>query len=83
MASHQDATTIWDDPDVRFKVVVNDEDQYSIWPASKPTPDGWREVLVDTKAACLDHIEQVWLDLRPRSVRVAMDAAAVRRGIRP
>jgi MbtH protein len=54
----------------RFAVVVNDEEQYSIWPADRELPSGWtREGVAGTRDECLDHIEKVWTDLRPRSVR--------------
>ena len=53
-----------------FKVVLNDEEQYSIWPAQRATPAGWRdEGTHGTKDECLDRIEAVWQDMRPRSVR--------------
>lgn len=53
-----------------ISVVVNDEEQYSIWPAGREVPAGWRRVGVEgTKEECLDHIERVWTDMRPRSVR--------------
>jgi len=60
-----------DDADfVRYAVVVNDEEQYSIWPAGLSVPAGWRTVGVDgAKADCLAHIAKVWTDLRPLSVR--------------
>lgn len=58
---------------VEYQVVINDEEQYSIWLVSKELPDGWASVGVDgTKDHCLSHIESVWLDMRPRSLRVAM-----------
>ncbi|MEW1643774.1 MULTISPECIES: MbtH family protein [unclassified Streptomyces] len=54
----------------RFSVVVNDEEQYSIWPADRPLPEGWREAgHAGTRAECLAHIDEVWTDMRPRSVR--------------
>jgi MbtH protein len=57
-----------------FHVVVNDEEQYSIWPAYKAVPDGWREVgKSGVKKECLDYIEQVWTDMRPLSLRRFMD----------
>lgn len=60
----------------RYLVVVNHEDQYSIWPAERPLPAGWTaEGFGGDKAACLAHIETVWTDMRPRSLREAMDAA--------
>ena len=58
------------DPDQRYKVVVNDEEQYSIWAEDKELPAGWQaEGLVGSKEACLDHIEKVWTDMRPKSLR--------------
>ncbi|HZQ27700.1 MAG TPA: MbtH family NRPS accessory protein [Acidimicrobiales bacterium] len=57
-----------------YVVVINDEEQYSIWPVGRELPAGWRDVGVrGPKQACLDHIEEVWTDMRPRSVREAMD----------
>ncbi|NUP63137.1 MAG: MbtH family NRPS accessory protein [Nonomuraea sp.] len=59
-----------------FTVVVNHEEQYSIWPASRPCPEGWTEVgVVGEKQSCLDHIERVWTDMRPLSLRRHMDGA--------
>jgi len=64
-----------DDGDTtRYKVVVNLEEQYSIWPERKPCPDGWAEVGVSgSKAECLAHIEVVWTDMRPLSLRRQME----------
>ena len=56
-----------------YEVVVNDEEQYSIWPADRERPLGWRaEGTSGTKQACLAHIQEVWTDMRPRSLREAM-----------
>jgi len=67
--------SIFDDEERDFDVVVNHEEQYSIWPVEMPVPDGWSAVGVrGTKAVCLEHIDQVWTDLRPLSLRQAMDA---------
>jgi MbtH protein len=56
--------------EVRFKVVLNDEEQYSIWPEGRDIPAGWRaEGTSGSREQCLDHIERVWVDMRPRSVR--------------
>lgn len=53
-----------------YHVVVNDEEQYSIWRADQQIPLGWREVGVSgDKDACLAHIESVWTDITPLSVR--------------
>ena len=59
-----------------YTVVINDEEQYSIWPTFRPVPAGWREVGVrGAKDACLAHIETVWTDMRPASLRRHMDEA--------
>ncbi|MGP3978845.1 MbtH family protein [Streptomyces sp. 8N114] len=53
-----------------FQVVVNDEEQYSIWPKERDVPAGWSGVGVEgDKASCLAHIERVWTDITPLSVR--------------
>jgi MbtH protein len=53
-----------------FKVVVNGEEQYSIWPADRENAPGWRDAgFAGSKDDCLAHIDEVWTDLRPRSVR--------------
>lgn len=53
-----------------YRVVINHEEQYSIWPASQELPTGWRDAAkVGTKQECLDHIGQVWTDMRPLSLR--------------
>ncbi|WP_449065483.1 MbtH family protein [Planomonospora algeriensis] len=53
-------------------VVVNHEEQHSIWPAGRELPDGWRaEGFSGDREECLAHIERVWTDLRPLSVRGA------------
>lgn len=67
----------WDSPDTRFHVVVNEEEQYSIWPDHRPVPAGWRAVGVSgPKDDCLAHIERVWTDMRPLSLRRALGEAA-------
>jgi MbtH protein len=56
-----------------YKVVVNHEEQYSIWFADREPPLGWREVgKAGTKAECLDYIKDVWVDMRPLSLRKKM-----------
>ena len=53
-----------------FDVVVNHEEQYSIWPEGKSIPEQWRAIGVrGSKEACLAHIKNVWTDMRPLSVR--------------
>ena len=57
-----------------YKVVINHEDQYSIWPAEKPNPSGWRDGgKTGQKKDCLAYIQEVWTDMRPRSLREKMD----------
>ncbi|MBI3925311.1 MAG: MbtH family protein [Armatimonadetes bacterium] len=69
--------SIWDperEDETTYTVVVNHEEQYSIWPAHRELPPGWREVgKSGRKAECLDYIEEVWTDMRPLSVRRPMD----------
>ena len=64
-----------------YKVVVNHEEQYSIWPAERDNPLGWRDVGTSgLKQTCLDYIAAVWTDMRPLSLRKHM-AAASRRAV--
>lgn len=54
----------------RFVVVRNDEEQYSIWPAEREIPAGWQDAgFTGAKADCLAHVDEVWTDMRPRSLR--------------
>ncbi len=53
-----------------FEVVLNDEAQYSLWPAHKPLPPGWATVgKRGDEASCLAYIQRQWTDMRPRSLR--------------
>lgn len=62
---------------VIYKVVVNHEEQYSIWPVERANPLGWRDAgKSGPKAECLEYIQEVWTDMRPLSLRKMMDAAA-------
>ena len=67
-----------DEDDTRiYKVVLNFDEQYSIWPIDRDNPDGWRdEGMRGAKAECLVHIEHVWTDMRPSSLRNAMEVQA-------
>jgi MbtH protein len=59
-----------------YKVVVNHEEQYSIWPAHRANAPGWTdEGTTGLKAECLAHIEKIWTDMRPLSLRKQMDGA--------
>ncbi len=66
-----------DPEDVRYSVVVNHEEQYSLWPEGEgELPLGWRLVgKSGSRQECLDYIEEVWTDMRPKSVRDRMEAA--------
>jgi MbtH protein len=66
----------WDEEEdtTTYKVVINHEEQYSIWPAEREMPLGWKaEGKEGTKQQCLDHIEEVWTDMRPLSLRRKME----------
>lgn len=60
----------------RYSVVINHEEQYSIWLADRAIPDGWNEVgKSGSKTECLAYINQVWTDMRPLSLRQQMEKA--------
>jgi MbtH protein len=57
-----------------FKVVVNHEEQYSVWPADRENPLGWRDAgKTGAKPECLAYIKEVWTDMRPLSLRKRME----------
>jgi MbtH protein len=57
-----------------FLVVVNDEQQYAIWPADRDVPAGWRaDGTAGDEQECAAHVDRMWTDMRPRSLREAMD----------
>lgn len=59
-----------------FEVVINAEEQYSMWPAGREIPKGWQKVgKTGIKQECLDYIETVWTDMRPKSLRDKLDDA--------
>ncbi|MEU4368106.1 MbtH family protein [Micromonospora chersina] len=65
-----------DDDDRTYRVVVNHEEQYSIWFAERELPAGWTATGFEgTRADCLAHIDEVWTDMRPKSLRERMAAA--------
>ena len=60
-----------------YKVVINHEEQYSIWPVERDNPLGWRDAgKHGTKAECLDYVKEVWTDMRPLSLRKKMEEEA-------
>ncbi len=63
----------------QYVVVVNHEEQYSIWPVDRELPLGWKDAgKRGLKKDCLDYIEEVWTDMRPLSLRKKMEADAQR-----
>jgi MbtH protein len=57
-----------------YKVLVNEEEQYSFWPTFKDIPLGWRETgKIGTKEECSAYVKEVWLDMRPLSLRTKME----------
>ena len=72
----------WDEEEdtTHYKVVINHEEQYSIWPVDRENPLVWKDVGKDgNKQECLDHIEEVWTDMRPLSLRKKMEEDMKRR----
>lgn len=66
----------WDNDDDKqaYKVVINHEEQYSIWPADRENALGWKDAgKAGSKKECLDYIEEVWTDMRPLSLRKKME----------
>jgi uncharacterized protein YbdZ (MbtH family) len=64
------STNPFDDDNGNFYVLVNDEEQHSLWPSFAEVPTGWRVVHGEAgRQACLDFIDQNWTDIRPRSLR--------------
>ena len=70
MTEEQDDQTI-------YKVVINHEEQYSIWSADRENALGWNDAgKTGTKAECLAYIQEVWTDMRPLSLRKKMEQSA-------
>jgi MbtH protein len=64
-----------------YKVLINDEGQYSLWPEFKEIPDGWRSVgVIGSKTECLAFIDSTWKDMRPLSLKKAMETDSRRHG---
>lgn len=72
------STNPFDDEDGTFYALVNDEEQYSLWPTFAQVPTGWRIVHgadgSTTRQSCLDYVDEHWTDMRPKSLRDAMAA---------
>ncbi|MGW5525150.1 MbtH family protein [Gordonia sp. NPDC003950] len=73
-------TNPFDDTTGTFAVLVNDENQHSLWPDFAPVPRGWRQVFGPAgHDECLDYVEHNWRDMRPASLIAAMEAAETQR----
>ncbi|GGO45291.1 MbtH family protein [Streptomyces lasiicapitis] len=67
------STNPFDDESGVFLVLINDEEQYSLWPSFVDVPAGWRSVLgPEARQNCMDYIERNWTDMRPKSLVEAM-----------
>lgn len=62
----------FDDPAGRFNVLINDEEQYSLWPEPVDIPAGWTTVASGDLGECTAYVDKHWTDMRPRSLRTAM-----------
>jgi MbtH protein len=71
-------TSPFDDPAGRFNVLVNEEEQYSIWPARLDIPTGWTLASSGDMDECTTYVDNHWTDMRPRSLRVTMTEASDR-----
>ncbi|WP_194890956.1 MbtH family protein [Catenulispora pinisilvae] len=70
-------TNPFEDETAQYLDLVNDEGQHSLWPAAIPVPAGWRTTLgPTTRQECLDHIAEVWTDMRPASLAMQMDGVS-------
>ncbi len=67
-----------------YKVVMNHEEQYSIWPADRENAPGWRDTgKSGTKAECLAYIKEVWTDMRPLSLGKQMEESTRKSELKP
>lgn len=70
-------TNPFDDENGQFHVLANDEEQHSLWPVFAEVPAGWRIVFgAAARPDCLNYVEEHWADMRPKSLRIAMDATS-------
>ncbi|MFH8611422.1 MbtH family protein [Streptomyces sp. NPDC018029] len=75
MAATEQPEAAEQESELQYRVVANDEEQFSIWPLGREVPAGWRDMGVSgPEARCLEHIAEVWTDLRPLSLRQDMAA---------
>ena len=73
------STNPFDDDNGAFVVLLNDEEQHSLWPVFAEIPAGWRVVFGEAnRAACLDYVDQHWTDIRPKTLRARLAQGAGR-----
>ena len=63
------------DPSARYLVLINHEEQYSLWPAWKPVPKGWSSEFEGPLQECRQYVTEHWTDMRPASLRKSMAAS--------
>jgi MbtH protein len=67
----------FDDETGEFFVLINDEEQYSLWPVQCDIPAGWSQTIGPSpRAECMEYIEKNWVDMRPKSLREAYENSA-------
>lgn len=70
-------TNPFEDADGTYLVLVNDQEQYSLWPSTIDIPGGWRAVLdAAPRQKCVEYIDANWVDMRPKDLREAMSAGS-------
>lgn len=70
-------TNPFEDENAEYLILINDEEQYSLWPAFRDIPSGWKATGPKGKRReCLDWIDKNWTDMRPKSLRDAMEQSA-------
>lgn len=68
------STNPFENPEGTYLVLINDEEQYSLWPSFAEVPAGWKVVLTETdRQSALDYVEKNWTDMRPKSLVDAME----------
>lgn len=64
----------FDDPDARFRVLVNEDRQHSLWPEAMAVPAGWHAIFgPDDRESCLAYVERSWTDMRPARLAARRD----------
>jgi MbtH protein len=67
----------FEDPEGEYLVLVNEENQHSLWPVFAAVPEGWKRVFgAAERQECLDYVERSWTDMRPTSLIAAMEGVA-------